>query len=123
MIWKRKNIVDSQAENACSKVPWSKGQDTGLSSRRYWVQVPWGSLWLLGLKVRTPASQAGNDGFKPHRSYCGYRTMVVRQIVALLMGAQDVRGTSVLRRPERSVDRFPLVTPWMGMPSGEGSGL
>ncbi len=123
MIWKRKNIVDSQAENACGKVPWSKGQDTGLSSRRYWVQVPWGSLWLLGLKVRTPASQAGNDGFKPHRSYCGYRTMVVRQIVALLMGAQDVRGTSVLRRPERSVDRFPLVTPWMGMPSGEGSGL
>ena len=123
MIWKRKNIVDSQAENACSKVPWSKGQDTGLSSRRYWVQVPWGSLRLLSLKVRTPASQAGNDGFKPHRSYCGYRTMVVRQIVALLMGAQDVRGTSVLRRPERSVDRFPLVTPWMGMPSGEGSGL
>ena len=140
MIWKRKNIVDSQAENACSKVPWSKGQDTGLSSRRYWVQglrsasvgakrgpldhsTPWGSLWLLSLKVRTPASQAGNDGFKPHRSYCGYRTMVVRQIVALLMGAQDVRGTSVLRRPERSVDRFPLVTPWMGMPSGEGSGL
>ena len=140
MIWKRKNIVDSQAENACGKVPWSKGQDTGLSSRRYWVQglrsasvgakrgpldhsTPWGSLWLLGLKVRTPASQAGNDGFKPHRSYCGYRTMAVRQIVALLMGAQDVRGTSVLRRPERSVDRFPLVTPWMGMPSGEGSGL
>ena len=106
MIWKRKNIVDSQAENACSKVPWSKGQDTGLSSRRYWVQVPWGSLRLLSLKVRTPASQAGNDGFKPHRSYCGYRTMVVRQIVALLMGV-----------------RFPLVTPWMGMPSGEGSGL
>ena len=86
MIWKRKNIVDSQAENACSKVPWSKGQDTGLSSRRYWVQVPWGSLRLLSLKVRTPASQAGNDGFKPHRSYCGYRTMAVRQIVALLMG-------------------------------------
>ena len=68
--------------------------------------TPWGSLWLLSLKVRTPVSQAGNDGFKPHRSYCGYRTMVVRQIVALLMGV-----------------RFPLVTPWMGMPSGEGSGL
>ena len=107
MIWKRKNIVDSQAENAYSKVPWSKGQDTGLSSRRYWVQVPWGSLWLLSLKVRTPASQAGNDGFKPHRSYCGYRTMAVRQIVALLMGAQDVRGTSALRRPKRSGDRSP----------------
>ncbi len=39
--------------------------------------------------------------------------------VALLTGAQDVRGTSVLRRPKRSVDRFPLVTPRMGMPSGE----
>ena len=86
--------------------PGLKGQDTGLSSRRYWVQVPWGSLWLLSLKVRTPASQAGDDGFEPRRSYCGYRTMVVRQIVALLMGV-----------------RFPLVTPWMGMPSGEGSGL
>ena len=59
-----------------------------------------------GLKVRTPAFQAGNDGFEPHRSYCGYKTMVVRQIVALLMGV-----------------RFPLVTPWMGMPNGEGSGL
>ena len=109
MIWKRKNIVDSQAENAYSKVPWSKGQDTGLSSRRYWVQglrsasvgakrgpldhsTPWGSLWLLSLKVRTPASQAGNDGFKPHRSYCGYRTMAVRQIVALLTGRKMPGG-------------------------------
>ena len=152
-----KEIIKQQADNACSKVPWSKGQDTGLSSRRYWVQglrsasvgakrgpldhsTPWGSLWLLSLKVRTPASQAGDDGFEvyaslrsvldvvhwttaPRRSYCGYRTMVVRQIVALLMGAQDVRGTSALRRPKRSGDRFPLVTPWMGMPSGEGSGL
>ena len=79
MIWKRKNIVDSQAENACSKVPWSKGQDTGLSSRRYWVQVPWGSSWLLSLKVRTPASQAGNVGFKSRRSYCGHRTVAVKR--------------------------------------------
>ncbi len=46
------------------------GQNIGLSSRRYWVQVPWGLLWRLRLKVRMPASQAGNDGFKPHRSYC-----------------------------------------------------
>ena len=92
-----------------SKVPWSKGQDTGLSSRRYWVQglrsasvgakrgpldhsTSWRSLWLLSLKVRTPASQAGDDGFEPRRSYCGYRTMVVRQIVAL-------------RRPKRSGDQ------------------
>ena len=59
-----------------------------------------------GLKVRTPASQAGDDGFESHRSYCGYRTMAVRQIVALLTGV-----------------RFPLVTPWMGMLRGEGSGL
>ena len=59
-----------------------------MPAARYWVQVPWGSLWLLSLKVRTPASQAGNDGFKPHRSYCGYRTMAVRQIVALLMGVR-----------------------------------
>ena len=34
--------------------------------------------------------------------------MVIRQIVILLM----LMGV-----------RFPLVTPWMGMPSGEGSGL
>ncbi len=76
-----------------------------------------------GLKVRTPASQAGNDGFEvyaplrsvldvvhrttaPRRSYGGYRIMVVRQIVALLMGV-----------------RFPLAALWMGMPRGEGSGL
>ena len=76
-------------------------------------------IWLLSLKVRKPASQAGNDGFKSRRSYCGYRTVAVRQIVVLLTGAQDVRGTSVLRRPKRSVDRLPLVTLWMGMPSGE----
>ena len=58
------------------------------------------------LKVRTPAFQAGNAGFKSRGSYCGHRTMAVRQIVNLLMGV-----------------RFPLVTPRMGMPSGEGSGL
>ena len=61
---------------------------------------------LLSLKVRTSASQAGDVGFKSRRSYCGHRTVVVRQIVALLTGV-----------------RFPLVTPRMGMPSGEGSGL
>ena len=72
-----------------------------------------------GLKVRTPAFQAGDDGFKvyaplrsvldvvhrttaPRRSYCGYRITEVRQIVVLLMGV-----------------RLPLVTLWMGMPSGE----
>ena len=59
-----------------------------------------------GLKVRTPAFQAGDVGFKPRRSYCGYRITEVRQIVVLLMGV-----------------RLPLVTLWMGMPSGEGSGL
>ena len=90
-------MTTCRQRSACSKVPWSKGQDTGLSSRRYWVQVPWGSLRLLSLKVRTPASQAGNDGFESRRSYGGYRIMVVRQIVALLMGV-----------------RFPLVAFWMG---------
>ena len=62
-----------------------------------------------GLKVRTPASQAGNDGFEvyaplrsvldvvhrttaPRRSYGGYRIMVVRQIVALLMGRKMSGG-------------------------------
>ena len=39
--------------------------------------------------VRTPAFQAGDDGFEPHRSYCGHRTMVVRQIVALPMGGDS----------------------------------
>ena len=95
-------MTTCRQRSACSKVPWSKGQDTGLSSRKYWVQVPWGSLRLFSLKVRTPASQAGNDGFESRRSYGGYRIMVVRQIVALLMGV-----------------RFPLVALWMGMPRGE----
>ena len=78
-----------------------------------------------GLKVRTPASQAGDVGFKPRRSYCDHRIVAVKrtqfamQICGSAYGAQDVRGTSVLRRPKRSGDRFPLVTPWMGMPSGE----
>lgn len=31
---------------------------------------------LLGLKVRTSAFQAGNVGFKSHRSHCDYRTMI-----------------------------------------------
>lgn len=98
------------------------------------------------LEVRTRAFQAGNDGFKvyaplrsvldvvhrttaPRRSYCGYRIVAVKRTQFALQtcgsayGAQDVRGTSVLRRPKRSVDRFPLVKLWMGMPSGEGSGL
>ncbi len=87
-----KEIIKQQADNACSKVPWSKGQDTGLSSRRYWVQVPWGSLWLLSLKVRTPASQAGDDGFESRRSYCGHRIVAVRQIVALLTGRKMSGG-------------------------------
>ena len=125
--WKIKNRVAAkeQAGDACCTVPWSKGKGTlvpwthGLSSRRYWVRAPWGSLRLLSLKVRTPAPQAGDDGFKvyaplrsvldvvhrttaPRRSYCGYRITEVRQIVVLLMGV-----------------RLPLVTLWMGMPSGE----
>ena len=56
--------------------------------------------------VRTSASQAGNAGFKSRRGYVGHRTTEVQQIVALQMGV-----------------RLPLVTPRMGMPSGEGSGL
>ena len=76
-------------------VPWSKGKDTGLSSRRYWVQVPWELLWPLRLMVRTSASQAGNAGFKSRRGHVGHRTTAVQQIVALQMGV-----------------RLPLVTPW-----------
>ena len=52
-----------------NEVPWSKGKDTGLSSRRYWVQVPWELLWPLRLMVRTSASQAGNAGFKSRRGH------------------------------------------------------
>ena len=63
-----------------------------------------------GLKVRTPVSQAGNDGFKSRRSYCGYRTVAVKrtqfalQICGSAYGAQDVRGTSALPRPEWNVE-------------------
>ena len=31
-------VTTCRQRSACSKVPWSKDQDTGLSSRRYWVQ-------------------------------------------------------------------------------------
>ena len=78
-----------------------QAENAGFKSREDHLQIR-----LLSLKVRTSASQAGDDGFKSHRSYCDYRTMEVRQIVALLMGV-----------------RFPLVTLRTGMPSGEGSGL
>ncbi len=60
---------------------------------------------LLSLKVRTPASQAGDDGFKSHRSYCGQRIKAVQQTVELSLGD------------------FPRPPLWTGMPSGEGSGL
>ena len=33
---------------------------------------PAGIIWLLSLKARTPASQAGDAGFNSRRSYCGY---------------------------------------------------
>ena len=33
---------------------------------------PAGIIWLLDLKDRMSASQAGNAGFKSRRSYCGY---------------------------------------------------
>ena len=36
-------------------------------------------MWLLGLKVTTPASQAGDVGFKSRRSYCGHRTVAVKR--------------------------------------------
>ena len=32
-----------------------------------------------GLKVRTPASQAGNVGFKFRRSYCGHRIIEIKR--------------------------------------------
>ena len=65
-------------------------QDTGLSRQRYRVRVPLGSLRLLSLngcvtsgggrathseeaqRRRTPASQAGDVGFKSRRSYYGW---------------------------------------------------
>ncbi len=53
---------------------------------------------FLSLKDRTSAFQAGNAGFKSRRSCCGHRIVVIKR-------------------------KFPMVTPWMGMPSGEGSGL
>ena len=45
-----------------------------------------------GLKVRTPVSQAGDDGFESRRSYCGHRIVAVRQIVALLTGRKMSKG-------------------------------
>ena len=146
--WKIKNRVAAkeQAGDACCTVPWSKGQDTGLSSRRYWVRAPWGLLRLLSLKVRTSAPQAGNDGFKvyaplrsvldvvhrttaPRRSYCGYRTVAVKRTQFALQICGSAYGGArcprdICSAPTEAERRTsPLVTSWMGMPSGEGSGL
>lgn len=41
-----------------------------------------------GLKVRTPAFQAGDTGFKSRGDHCGHRIMAVRQIVDLFMRVQ-----------------------------------
>ena len=65
-----------------------------------------------GLKVRTPAFQAGGIGFKSRRSYCGHRTVAVKRTQFAMQICGSAHGV-----------RFPLVTPRMGMPSGEGSGL
>ena len=91
-------------------VPWSKGKDTGLSSRRYWVQVPWELLWPLRLMVRTSASQAGNAGFKSRRGHVGHRTTAVQQIVAMHAGKRSSGPSD--RRLCRWGIRLPLVTPW-----------
>ncbi len=91
----KRNNKNSGLRYACNKVPWSKGQDTGLSSRRYWVQVPWGSLRLLSLKVRTPASQAGDVGFKSRRSYCGHRTVAVKRTQFALQICGSAHGGSI----------------------------
>ena len=87
-------------------VPWSKGKDTGLSSRRYWVQVPWELLWPLRLMVRTSASQAGNAGFKSRRGHVGHRTTGVQQIVAMHAGKRS-SGPS-----ERRLCRWGFDSPW-----------
>ena len=89
-------MTTCRQRNACSKVPWSKGQDTGLSSRRYWVQVPWGSLRLLSLKVRTPASQAGNDGFDSLWSPFGWVCLEAR---LLWSSGPCLATTGAERRP------------------------
>ena len=57
-------------------------------------------IWLLSLKVRTPAPQAGNDGFESRRSYCGYRIVVVRQTVDLLTGVRFPLVTSLVKLQE-----------------------
>ena len=106
-------MTTCRQRSACSKVPWSKGQDTGLSSRRYWVQglrsasvgakrgpldhsTPWGSLRLLSLKVRTPASQAGNDGFDSLWSPFGWVCLEAR---LLWSGGPCLATTGAGRRP------------------------
>lgn len=122
-------------------VPWSKGYDTALSRLRCAVRIrresseaPWSN------RRRTPASQAGDVGFKSRRSCCGCRTTVVRQIVVLHMRVQSplrsgrrktgLRSASVGRKDEchwrsrpSTGRRAPLQSPLLpGIEDCEGLG-
>ncbi len=50
---------------------------------------------LLSLKVRTSASQAGDDGFEPHRSYCGHRIVAVKRTRFALQICGSAYGGSI----------------------------
>ncbi len=78
-----------------ARSPGLKVRTPAFPSRKYWVQVPWGSLWLLGLKVRTPVSQAGDVGFKSRRSYCGHRTVAVKRTQFALQICGSAHGGSI----------------------------
>ena len=48
-----------------------------------------------GLKVRTPAFQAGGIGFKSRRSYCGHRTVAVKRTQFALQICGSAHGGSI----------------------------
>ena len=52
-----------------------------------WVQIPYDSFWLCGLKVRTPPFQGGNAVFKSRQSHYDF--------VAKLVKASDCNSEGV----------------------------
>ena len=60
-------------------------------------------LWSHSLKVRTPAFQAGDTGFKSHRRYCGHR-ITVRYYIQSAYSLPDETKRIQEIRPFRRID-------------------
>ena len=106
-------------------------------------------VWSHSLMVRTPAFHAGDTGFEsrwdhmaPSSNGSGRQPLKLQMLSSNLAGvtvaivqrlvhqivALKIRVLSPLRSGRRRTEVprtscAPVVTPWVGMPSGEGGGL